>query len=306
MDLPLINGQGPASGAISPLRELGAYEALWLKPKASFRTLARQFAASPGSLPSDFVPPTEANNAYREVRAVLEAQEVASFGVRIHGSGDYTRKLRDACEPVELLYYRGTWELAYQKAVSIVGTRKPSQDGKARAKRLAQLLAAAGYAIVSGLAEGIDTVAHETAIGAGGRTIAVIGTPIGRVYPRANARLQEEIAARHLLISQVPILHYERNNSRNPVSNRWFFPERNKTMSALTRATIIVEAGETSGTLTQARAALRQGRRLLLLDSLFGRQDLKWPQKFVERGAVRVRTEQEILDALADSQAHAA
>ena len=118
----------------------------------------------------------------------------------------------------------------------------------------------------------------------GGRTVAVIGTPLSHVYPKENAELRRKIADEYLLISQVPVRRYEGQDYRR---NRLFFLERNITMSALTEATIIVEAGETSGTLTQARAALHQGRALFILDNCF-RNGLTWPQKFVPKGAIRV------------------
>jgi DNA processing protein len=116
------------------------------------------------------------------------------------------------------------------------------------------------------------------------------------VYPKENAQLQERIAADFTVISQVPVLRYE--NQKVP-QNRLFFPERNVTMSALTEATIIVEAGETSGTLVQARAALHQGRKLFILDSCFLRTDLTWPQRFADQGAIRVRTPDDIWKHLA-------
>jgi DNA processing protein len=97
--------------------------------------------------------------------------------------------------------------------------------------------------------------------------------------------LQRQIARDFLLISQVPVQRYERQDYRQ---NRLFFPERNITMSALTEATFIVEASETSGTLIQARAALQQGRKLFILDSCFRNPKLTWPHRFAERGAVRV------------------
>jgi DNA processing protein len=150
--------------------------------------------------------------------------------------------------------------------------------------QLVKALVKDNFTIVSGLASGIDTVAHETAIEVGGRTIAVIGTPLSHAYPKDNAELQRKIAREFLLISQVPVKRYEGQDYRR---NRLFFPERNITMSALTEATIIVEAGETSGTLIQARAALHQGRKLFILDSCF-RKRLNWPQKFADKGAVRV------------------
>ena len=292
------SSDSPAIAPISPLRELGAYEALWLEPKASFKTIAERFERDPAALPSDFVPPARAEQAYREAIAVLTKFGVNRFGIRIHGAGDYPASLRDAKEPVELLYYRGAWELAYSPCVAVVGTRQPSEEGVRRAQRVTKLLVEGGFTVVSGLATGIDTIAHQTAMQLDGRTIAVLGTHIGASYPKENKSLQSEIAARHLVISQVPILRYERDGATNPTANRWFFPERNKTMSALTRATIIVEAGETSGTLVQARAALQQGRKVLLLDSLFERPGLTWPAKFVEQGAIRVRAAEDILGHL--------
>jgi DNA processing protein len=119
----------------------------------------------------------------------------------------------------------------------------------------------------------------------------VIGTPLGHVYPKANALLQDRIAREYLLISQVPVERYEAQNYR---VNRFFFPERNKTMAALSEATVIIEAGETSGTLIQAREALKQGRKLLILNSCFERGDLKWPSRLEQEGAVRVRDYAEI------------
>ncbi|CAN0406112.1 unnamed protein product, partial [Phaeothamnion confervicola] len=148
-----------------------------------------------------------------------------------------------------------------------------------------------GFTVVSGLAEGIDTVAHVTAIEAGGQTISILGTPLTSYYPVGNKALQQRIAASYLLISQVPIVRHSR---QTPHGNRLFFPERNVTMSALTEATIIVEAGNTSGTLVQARAALRQKRKLFILDNCFRNQSLTWPTKFLERGAVRVADFDEI------------
>jgi DNA processing protein len=132
--------------------------------------------------------------------------------------------------------------------------------GQANPERLARELASRDFTVVSGFAAGIDTAAHTATLEAGGRTIAVIGTPLGVYYPPENRSLQDKIAHDFLLISQVPVLRYL--NQKVP-QNKLFFPERNVTMSALTEATIIVEAGETSGTLTQARAALYQGRKAL-------------------------------------------
>jgi DNA processing protein len=272
------------SRAISPLRELGAYEALWDKPDTTFKTLSEQFAARPNALPSDFVAPTKAREYADFVQRRFREAEVTRYGVRVHGAGEYPQKLRDAAHPIELLYYQGWWDLAESRSVAVVGTRTPSSDGVARTRKLVKSLVKDDFTVVSGLATGVDTVAHETAIAEGGRTIAVIGTPLSHSYPKENVELQRKIADEFLLISQVPVKRYERQDYRR---NRLFFPERNVTMSALTEATIIVEAGETSGTLIQARAALHQGRKLFILDSCF-RRGLSWPQKYADKGAIRV------------------
>ena len=167
----------------------------------------------------------------------------------------------------------------------MVPASRLAKDSHAPNDSFAELVAD-NYTIVSGLAAGIDRMAHETAIFAGGRTIAVIGTPLSHAYPRANQDLQRYIAEHFLVISQVPVKRYESQDDRR---NRTFFPERNITMSALTEATIIVEAGEASGTLIQARAALRQKRRLFVLDSCFRNPALRWPDQLAAQGAIRVR-----------------
>lgn len=272
--------------AISPLLEMGAYEALWLQQGASFKTIADKFREKPGSVPSDFAFPAIATDSAMRAVGILRANGVGEFGVRVHGAGEYPNKLRDARHPVELLYYRGYWNFVEERSVAVVGTREPTEDGRKRAAKLVRSLVQDGFTIVSGLAKGIDTIAHETALREGGRTIAVIGTPLCFAYPRENKELQDRIAEHFVVVSQVPILRYVAQDWRR---NRLFFPERNATMSALTEATIIVEAGETSGTLTQARAALHQGRKLFILDSAFQNPDLTWPNRFAEQGAIRVR-----------------
>jgi DNA processing protein len=281
--------------AISPFRELGAYETLWQEDKASFRSIAEKFASHPGAVPSDFVPAAKAEQNAESVYEKLRDAEVDKFGVRVHGAAEYPAKLRDARHPIELLYYCGWWDLVNSRSVAVVGTREPTPEGQARTRKLVKALVHDGFTIVSGLAKGIDTIAHTTALEFGGRTVAVIGTPLSHSYPKENAALQRRIAEHYLVISQVPVLRYERQNFR---TNRFFFPERNKTMSALTEATIIVEAGETSGTLIQARAALEQGRKLFILDSCFQNAQLTWPEKYASKGAIRVRDYDDIRNAL--------
>lgn len=277
----------PITAPIDAALEIGAYEALWCEQNASFKTIAKRLRNAPGARPSHFVPEAEARELGGQVLAKLRARTRQRFDVRIHGEWEYPNRLRDAADPIELLYFQGDWNLVSLPAVAVVGTRKPSPIGIERATTLAKRLVEDGFTVVSGLAEGIDTAAHEAALATNGRTIAVIGTPLGQVYPKANAALQERIAREHLLISQVPVMRYDAQNFR---TNRFFFPERNKLMSALTKATVIVEAGETSGTLVQAREAIRQGRKLFIMNSCFERTDLTWPRRFEEQGAIRINS----------------
>jgi len=275
--------------------EMGAYEHLWQQPNTSTKRLAKLFSDNPGQLPSDLVNEEVAHSAAKKVLQHFESRGIKRFGIRLNGTLDYPSRLRDAIEPVELLYYLGSWELAESpRRVCVVGTRKVSPEGAARTRKLVRQLVENDFTIVSGLAQGVDTVAHRTAIEQGGRTIAVIGTPISEAYPKENLELQRQIASRFLVVSQVPVLRYQ---SQGAHVNRFFFPERNKTMSALSEATIIVEAGETSGTLTQARAALQQGRKLFILESNFHNPQLTWPAKFEKLGAIRVKDIKTILQA---------
>lgn len=271
---------------ISSIREMGAYEALWINPDASFKAIAECFRKHPGAIPSELVEASLIDEMLQKVTHQLEKAHITDYGVRVNGTGDYPLQLRDAANPLEFFYFRGWWDLVNSpKRIAIVGSRNPSDEGIRRATRLTKLLVKEGFTIVSGLAKGIDTVAHKTAISEGGKTIAVIGTPITEYYPAENKELQEYIAKHFLLISQVPIWRYHLQTYKG---NRLFFPERNVTMSALSQATVIVEASNTSGTLTQARAALQQGRKLFILDSCFQKPELTWPARFEKQGAIRV------------------
>lgn len=281
---------------ISKLAEIGAYEALWDKQGASFKSISQLFKDNPQKLPSEFVDPYEIKKYQDYFQNLLEKYKVSTFGIVINKIDEFPSKLHNKIKyPLEVLYYKGAWDLINTKCVSVVGTRKPSIDGIKRTKKLVKSLVQDGYTIVSGLATGIDTVAHNTAIEYGGKTIGVIGTPLTHQYPKENSALQETIANKFLLITQVPFCRYEHQNIN---LNRLFFPERNITMSALSLGTIIIEAGETSGTLIQARAALAQERKLFILDNCFRNSQLTWPLKYEKKGAIRVKEYSDIINVL--------
>lgn len=175
------------------------------------------------------------------------------------------------------------------KRVSIIGSRDASPDGQRRAARLAKELAEAGVIVVSGLAKGIDYSAHRGAIASGGRTIAVIGTPLDRVYPREHADLQECIAREHLLVSQ-----FSEGTRTFPSS----FVARNRVMARLSHASVIVEAGDSSGSLSQAAETQRGGRPLFFMKSVLEKPGLEWPLKFQRAGALVLDDVEQILRLL--------
>lgn len=287
--------RNPLSHAVSPFLEMGAYEALWLERGAGFKSIADKFRSDPAATPSDLVSHDKAFALANEVDAKFRDAGISEYGVKVRGAGEYPVRLQDADHPVELLYYQGWWELVNIPSIAVVGSRKVSEEGIRRTRRLTQGLVELGYAIVSGLAEGVDTAAHTTALDMGGVTIGILGTPLHKFYPKANIELQKRIAKEFLLISQVPAL---RHDNGNPRINRFFFPARNVTMSALTGGTVIVEASDTSGTLHQARAAISQGRKLFILNSCFENKDITWPEKYLKKGAIRVSGIEDIVENL--------
>lgn len=179
------------------------------------------------------------------------------------------------------LYCAGDLTILDRPCVAIVGSRQASADGIARARRLARELANAGLVVVSGLAQGIDTAAHTSAIENGGATVAVIGTPLDKAYPAENSVLQEQIYTDHLLVS--PFQLGER-------TFRSSFPKRNRVMAALSDATVIIEASDTSGTLHQAAECAQLGRWLFIAKSLADSSELSWPQKFLKNPKTAVLT----------------
>ena len=255
------------ANTISPVREIVSYEALWTK-YTTFKQLADAFREASHILPSVLAQKVGISEELTgPIKHKLEKfLPFTDYTALFYQDFEYPHSLRDAKYPVEVLYYQGILDLLHTKIVSVVGARKASPEGLRRARKVARLLVKNNITVMSGLAEGIDTAAHEAALEAGGRTIGVIGTPLNEYYPRSNRELQQKISETHLLVSQVPFYFYSQRNYR---SNRGFFPERNKTMSALSQATVIVEASDTSGSLIQAKAALSQGRKLFILNSCF-------------------------------------
>ena len=188
------------------------------------------------------------------------------------------------------LYIAGDAELlTTHSRVAIVGSRGASPIGLQRAQGLARALVRSGVVVVSGLADGIDTAAHGAAIDAGGRTIAVLGTPLDKTYPAKNRDLQARIMRDHLAISQ-----FAPGTKTQPAH----FPMRNRTMALVSEATVIVEAGAKSGTENQGWEALRLGKLLFLMQSLVD-LGLPWTNELLRYGA-QVLTRENLPEMIAD------
>jgi DNA processing protein len=189
---------------------------------------------------------------------------------------DYPARLRGIHQAPPVLFARGSL-IRDDLAVSVVGSRKASDRGLAVAAGVARELVARDVTVAAGLALGIDTAAHRAALASGGRTVAVIGTGINKVYPAENRDLHQEIATRGLLLSQFwPDAPPQKQN----------FLMRNATMSGYGLATVVVEAGEHSGARAQARIAVEHGRPVILTDLVVERTD--WAQALVGRPGIHV------------------
>lgn len=175
-----------------------------------------------------------------------------------------------------------------------MGTRQPSPDGAKRTRQLVRQLLAADAVVVSGLARGIDTLAHAHALDHGGRTVAVLGTPLDVASPAENAALQERIGAHGLLVSEF---------APGSVVTRRNFPRRNRTMALLSDATVIVEAGATSGTVSQGWEAVRLGRPLFLLRSLVD-VGHAWTKDLIAHGAFVLHDVEQVLEVVPTEMVH--
>lgn len=209
------------------------------------------------------------------------------------GDGVYSKLLANTDGTPPFLFLKGNVHLLNEKSVCVVGSRNASVDSMKKTEKLVKALIKRNIVVNAGLAKGIDTATHKTALENGGRTIAVIGTPINQYYPKENKDLQLSIEENGLVVSQFPPC--------NPVY-RWNFPTRNGTMSGISLATIIMEAGETSGALRQADYALKQGRDVLIPQSAINNSSISWPKKYIKKGAHAFKNLKEVLQILNDNE----
>lgn len=219
----------------------------------------------------------ELNQACDGALAIIDAAAVDGIHLTTILDEDFPANLRTIDQVPPLLFYRGSLKACDSVALAIVGTRGASADGLQRARSLSTMLARARVTVVSGLARGIDTAAHEACLEAGGRTIGVLGSGHRHMYPPENAALADRISGVGAVVSQF---------WPETAPSRKTFPIRNAVSSGLSLGTVVIEASHTSGAKMQARLALEQGRVVLLPRSLVESQ--QWARDFLERGAVEV------------------
>jgi DNA processing protein len=222
----------------------------------------------------------------------LERLQTTEISIMTLGDADYPQSLRWISEPPPVLYIRGTFRPEDQLALAVVGSRKPSPYGQLMAQRLSAELAQYGFTVVSGLARGIDSLAHQGALQGGGRTIAVLGSGINVVYPPEHRRLYEAISTQGAVMSEFPF---------DTKPDRWNFPRRNRIISGLTLGTLVVEASDQSGSLHTARHALEQGREVFAVPGRIDVSSSRGTNNLIKRGAKLVEGIEDILEELPEA-----
>jgi DNA processing protein len=263
------------------LKQFGTIETAWLAPITAIRE---------AGLDAQFVRAfTKARTSF-DGAAELARVERANARVTTWLDEDYPAMLRTIPQSPPVLFLRGTSGPQFGRAIAVVGTRKVTPYGRQAAEAFCEGLARAGVAIISGLARGVDAIAHRVAVEAGVPTVAVLAGGIDQVYPRENLGLAERIMANGCLVSEYPPGIPARPD---------YFPRRNRILSGLAHATLVVEAGEGSGALHTANWAREQDRDVFAVPgSIFSRQSSGTNQLIREQTAQLVATPEQLLEEL--------
>ena len=281
--LALVPGIGPTRLA-ALLARFGTAEGVLRAPAAEVARLpgfgaglARRVAAAAGA---------EGGARAREaMRTLADAGAVALT----RDDDGYPQRIRELHDPPVVLYLRGDPALLGHPGMGVVGTRTPTPYGRAAAEGLAGELTRAGYAIVSGMARGIDAAAHAAALGVGGATIGVLGHGIDRVYPAENRQLFRRVAQRGLLLSELP-------PGEEPLAGN--FPRRNRLIAALSAGVLVVEMGERSGARHTVDYALELGREVFAVPGPIGSPASAGTNQLLKEGARLVTSARDVLEEL--------
>jgi DNA processing protein len=230
--------------------------------------------------------------ALRQLDLKAEIELIEKHNVRLlaHGDPGYPKALAGIEDPPPMLYYRGTWAESDTRAVGVVGSRHCTSYGRRMAERMASGLARAGFTVVSGLARGIDGAAHRAALDAGGRTIAVLAGGLSEIYPPEHKDLSEAVEKSGCLVSETPMMS---------APQAGMFPARNRIISGLSVAVVIVEASDRSGALITADHAAVQSREVFAVPGNVDSVASSGTLKLLRDGARLVRDADDILEDLA-------
>src|SRR5687767_2696667 len=229
--------------------------------------------------------------ARAEVDLIKLWERIESQGINILTWQDeaYPGRLKEIDQPPPVLYLRGEYLPDDLFAVAIVGTRRVTAYGRQIAEEIASFLAANGITVVSGLARGVDAIAHQSTLKAGGRTIAVLGSGVDKIYPPEHRGLAEQMMERGAIISDYAL------GTPPDASN---FPPRNRIISGLSLAVVVIEAGETSGALITAEFAAEQGREVFAVPGSILAPQSKGTNKLIQNGALPLLSVNDLMQAL--------
>lgn len=277
--LTLIPGLGPRRGA-RLLQRFGS-------PRAIFEAHRRDLESCglSGTLAQSIV------SACTFDDAIMQQERARAFGAVLLPVGDsrYPAALREIPDPPLLLFARGRIELLEWLSIGVVGTRRPSTYGKAAAAKLTRELSELGLVVVSGMARGIDTIAHQNSIDGNGSTIAVFGCGVDVIYPAENRALAENISQKGLILSE-----YVMGSPSYPQN----FPVRNRIVSGISSGILVVEGAQYSGSAITARIAMEQGRPVFAVPGNITSRMSWGPNLLIKQGATLVQDASDILNQM--------
>ena len=257
-------------------------------PTDAFQASSAELEAA--GLHLDVIQSLRAYSAWSEIEDELQRARAAGVRVVRYNSDEYPDRLRMIADPPPVLYAKGAMVAEDERAVAVVGSRSASDYGRRIARDLARGLVASGFTVVSGMARGIDGAAHDSALRADGRTIAVLGSGVERAYPPEHDVLHRRIAENGAVISELPV-------GVKPMA--FNFPARNRLISGISLGIVVVEATEKSGSLITAAAALEQGREVFAVPGEAGASRSRGSHQLIRQGAKLVETVDDIVEEIA-------
>ena len=298
--LPLEKG-APVSGqdcapwlALGRIRGVGGVS--FKKITARFADLAAVFRASAAELAEieglhrELIHSIANFNDWAEIDKEIQRARAAGIKMIPFSDAAYPASLRAIADPPPLLYVKGELRDNDSRAIAIVGSRSASDYGRRIARDLARGLASFGFTVVSGMARGIDGMAHESALQAGGRTLAVLGSGVDHAYPPEHEMLYRRISENGAVISELPM-------GARPIA--FNFPARNRLISGLSLGVVVVEATEKSGSLITASLAAEQGREVFAVPGEAGASRSRGSHRLIRQGAKLVETVEDIIEEIA-------